>query len=71
VLGILEIPSISQVNRNAGRPEGVAADFRPNSGRFGSPLRHRKDIHPVERPLRHDHDRGGMAARDLGIDIVA
>ena len=32
LLRLLEIPTIGQIDRDPGRPEGVAADFRADPG---------------------------------------
>jgi hypothetical protein len=39
LLGFFEIPAIGQVNRDAGCPEGVAADFGLDTRSFSPPHR--------------------------------
>jgi hypothetical protein len=50
LLCFFEIPAISQVNRDPGRPEGVAANFSLNPGLTSTPANHVKGVFTVERP---------------------
>ena len=50
-LRLLEHPAVCEINRNPGRPEGVAADLCLNPGRLRPPLNHVECIGAGQRPL--------------------
>jgi hypothetical protein len=52
LLRLLKIPAIGQVNRDPGRPEGMAADLRFDPGLARAPADHVEGVFPIQRPLR-------------------
>ena len=51
LLGFLKVPTVGEIDRDAGRPESVTPDLCPDPGRLGPPLNHFECVGTFEHPV--------------------